>query len=77
MGLLTFGTAVQKTEDVALRAASGAPFGVALGGAMWARFTRSKLRALRHETDVTVADASGLPARDEGSGSSPKPPAHS
>jgi hypothetical protein len=53
VGLLTFGTAVQKTEDVAVRAASGAPFGVAVGGAMWARATRAKLRALRAEADVS------------------------
>ena len=79
VGLLTFGTAVQKTEDIALRAASGTPFVVAVGGVMWARMTRAKLRALRRDADLThptpasvaVSDANGLPGRDEGSSATP------
>jgi predicted RND superfamily exporter protein len=49
VGVLTFGATVQTTKDLAVRAASGAPLAVALGGAMWARATRAKLRALTRD----------------------------
>ena len=52
VGLVTFGATVQKTEDVAVRAASGTPFAVALGSATWAWATRAKLRALAPRDDV-------------------------
>ncbi len=50
-GLLTFGTAVQETEDVLVRTASGAPFALALGGAVGARACRAKLNSLPPEQD--------------------------
>ncbi|MFL5273199.1 MAG: hypothetical protein ACJ79R_02975 [Anaeromyxobacteraceae bacterium] len=53
VGLLTFGTTMQKTEDVAIRAASGIPFAAALGSATWAWATRAKLRALARRDEVT------------------------
>jgi hypothetical protein len=52
VGLLTFGTTVQKTEDAAIQAASGTPFAAALGSAIWALATRAKLRALAPRDEV-------------------------
>jgi hypothetical protein len=52
VGLLTFGITVQKTEDAAIRAASGTPFAAALGSAIWASATRSKLGALARRDEV-------------------------
>jgi hypothetical protein len=49
VGLVTFGVTVQKTEDFAVRAVSGAPLVAAVGSAMWAGVTRSQLRALRDD----------------------------
>ena len=73
VGVLTFGATVQKTEDMVVRAAAGAPFAIALGGAMWARATRARLRALLRRGDApegasgqpAIADAK-RPAREEG-----------
>jgi hypothetical protein len=62
VGLLTFGTTVQKTEDLAVRAASGAPFAVAFGSAMWARSNRAKLRALVRRDDSAAEMTGGGPA---------------
>jgi hypothetical protein len=54
-GLITFGTAVQETEDVLVRTASGAPFALALGGAVGARACRAKLNSLPPEQDGSSA----------------------
>jgi hypothetical protein len=55
VGLLTFGTAVQATEDLALRAASGAPFALAVGGVAGARACRARLSRLGPEQDGPAA----------------------
>jgi hypothetical protein len=64
VGLLTFGTTVQNTEDAAIRAASGTPFAAALGSAAWAWATRAKLRALPRRDHVP--DIAGGPSDEQG-----------
>ena len=59
IGVLTFGAAVQSTQDLAVRAASGAPLAVALGGAVWARATRARLRALARQDDASTGSSGG------------------
>jgi hypothetical protein len=80
VGLLTFGTTVQKTEDLAVRAAAGTPFAAALGSATWAWATRAKLRALARRDDAREmpgghADEQGVAPASDGASAGQRPTA--
>ncbi|HET9595575.1 MAG TPA: hypothetical protein VFP65_08335 [Anaeromyxobacteraceae bacterium] len=80
VGLVTFGVTIQKTEDIAVRAVSGAPLGVAIGSAVWAGVTRSRLRALREGVpaaegsagDPAVREPDGSPAAEDRPSAAPE-----